>query len=103
MKMLVLLQQGPGYGEHVSDRHMNWDGGSWMWMWGLLMMIIVAVLVVWLVRSAIIAGHQTPGTGNSPIGGERDATGRAREILAERYAQGDITTDEYRERLDHLQ
>jgi putative membrane protein len=34
----------------------------------------------------------------------REATGidRARQILAERYAGGEITTDEYRERLDQL-
>jgi putative membrane protein len=34
----------------------------------------------------------------------RDRAGgeRAREILAERYARGEISSDEYRERLEHL-
>jgi len=27
---------------------------------------------------------------------------RARDILAERYARGELTTDEYRERLEQL-
>lgn len=29
-------------------------------------------------------------------------TSRAREILDERYASGELTTEEYRERLEHL-
>ena len=33
---------------------------------------------------------------------EGGGTGRAREILAERYAAGDITTDEYLERSEAL-
>jgi NADH dehydrogenase FAD-containing subunit len=32
-----------------------------------------------------------------------DPTSRAREILAERYARGEIDTDEYHDRLQHLQ
>jgi hypothetical protein len=36
---------------------------------------------------------------SSPLGIRRN---RAREILAERYARGELTTEEYRERLEHL-
>ena len=32
----------------------------------------------------------------------RSGVDRAREILAERYAGGELTTDEYRERLEQL-
>ncbi|MGH2531236.1 MAG: SHOCT domain-containing protein [Thermomicrobiales bacterium] len=37
-------------------------------------------------------------------GGPRERSGidRGRDILAERYARGEISTDEYRERLDRL-
>jgi putative membrane protein len=34
---------------------------------------------------------------------ERPGVDRAREILAERYARGELTTEEYRERLEQLQ
>lgn len=70
----------------------DWDHmGGWGWFWGTLMMltwVAVIVAVVWLV---------TRGT-------RRDEPGppRAREILDERYARGELSTDEYRERLDHL-
>jgi putative membrane protein len=33
----------------------------------------------------------------------RSSTTRAAEILAERYARGEISRDEYRERLDDLE
>ncbi len=34
---------------------------------------------------------------------ERSGIERAREILAERYARGEVTSEEYRERLDQMQ
>jgi putative membrane protein len=34
--------------------------------------------------------------------GERSSADRARQILAERYARGEISGDEYWERLDQL-
>ena len=63
-----------------------------MWLWGTLMMVIVAVAIVWLVRAAA-----SNSRGSSPTGEDH-----ARAILAERYARGELTTEEYRERLDHL-
>lgn len=80
---------------HHNDGHMTWDDGTgWMWLWGSLMMLafVAAVVVgVWLVVRA--TSHTPPSTGDRE---------RARDILAERYARGELTTDEYRERLDAL-
>ena len=76
--------------------HMDGWGGGWMWLWGVAMMTLFVVLVVWLVRAS--AGLNSPG-GTSP----RDPGDRAREILAERYAKGEVTTEEYRERVRELQ
>ena len=74
--------------------HMDgWDGG-WMWLWGLAMMVLFVVLVVWVVRT--VAG------GGGPSESTPDPLDRAREILAERYARGELTTEEYRERVDQL-
>jgi putative membrane protein len=73
--------------------HMDGWGGGWMWIWGAAMMLLVVLLVVWLVRS--IAGSSRP----EPT----DPSERARSILSERYARGELSTEEYRERLSELQ
>lgn len=72
--------------------HMDGWGGGWMWVWGALMMVIVAVAIVWLVRA----------TASGQRGSISSGSDRARAILAERYARGELTTEEYRERLDQL-
>jgi len=67
---------------------------GWMWpMWGLMMLFWLAVagLVVWLV-----ARYARPGR----TGG--DSTDTARRVLAERYARGELDTDEYNHRLQNL-
>jgi putative membrane protein len=73
-------------------------GGGWMWLWGSVMMLVLfaaTVLIVWLLaRSA---------PGHSPGGGQDfGPTERARSILAERLARGEIEPDEYNDRLRHL-
>lgn len=71
--------------------HVDGRGGGWMWFWGTLMMlswVAVIAVVVWIVtRSRATAGSRAS---------------RAEEMLDERYARGDLSTDEYRERLDNL-
>ncbi len=74
--------------------HMNGWGGGWMWLWGVAMMALFVVVIVWLVRATTGGTTQTP---RPP-----DPTDRAREILAERYARSELTTDEYRERIEQL-
>lgn len=70
--------------------HMEGWGGGWMWLWGSLMMlswvVVIAAAVWFLGRSR----------------DDRPRPSRAREILDERYASGDLTTEEYRERLEQL-
>lgn len=51
------------------------------------------------VASVIAASSGSPPP---PGPARRDPDERAREILAERYAQGELTTDEYRERIGEL-
>ena len=65
--------------------------GSWMWLWGGLMVFVALALiaaVVGLITSH--AGHATPPT---------DA---ACDILAQRYLSGEISTRQYRQRVDAL-
>lgn len=78
------------------DHMGGWGGGS-MWLWGVAMMVLFAVLIVWLVRAGVSSAPSAPVTLASG-----DRTERAFQILAERYASGEVTTDEYRERVDEL-
>ena len=67
-----------------------WMG--WMWVFWILLLVGVILLIVLLARLA--GGGLERRNGSSHAGGSR-----AREILQERYARGELTTDEYRERL----
>ena len=78
------------------DGHMGWGGGWWMLIWGTLMMAGLVVLVVWLIRTTATGSGVTHGSGGE------DPLASARRILAERYARGELSTEEYRERLDQL-
>lgn len=62
-----------------------------MWLWGLAMMALFVVLIVWLVRTVGTDAKRFDST-------EATSTRSARAILAERYARGDLSTEEYRER-----
>ena len=68
----------------------DWDHHWWP-LWPLLWLAVIVALV-WFFRR---------GRWNGP----RSQTGaeRARDILAERFARGEITGEEYRERLEQLQ
>lgn len=68
----------------------DWNLG-WSWMFGLLLLIGIVLLVVLAVR--VFGGRGTSGeTGPS----------RARQILDERYAKGELTADQYREQVQVL-
>ncbi len=77
--------------------HMNGWGGGWMWLWGVAMMTLFAVLILWLIRAA---GANSSSPASPP---RRDPHDRAREILGERFAKGELTPEEYRERVSELQ
>ena len=74
--------------------HMDGWGGGWMWLWGIAMMALFVVLIIWLVR-ATSGGQGSAAPPSHP-------SDRAREILAERYARGELTTEEYHERTQQL-
>ena len=65
--------------------------------WGWTMMIVFSTLWAGLLVTAIWALYNY--VTRSRPGGRR----APEELLADRYARGDITTDEYQERLDTLQ
>ena len=77
------------------------DGGmggmGLMWLFGLLVLVGVVTIVVVLVR---VLSDRSRNSGRVRTGA---ATGRGREILEERYARGELSTEEYRERLRALE
>ncbi len=68
------------------------DGGGGRWVWGVLIMVVmlgIVALVVWLI---VRSSHGSASVHSSS----------AREILSERFARGEIDTDEYHDRLSKL-
>ena len=68
-------------------------GMAMMWLAGLLLLGGVVVLAVVVVR-AFSGRSQDKGRTGTGAG-----FGRGREVLEERYARGELSTEEYRERL----
>ncbi|MGJ7439698.1 SHOCT domain-containing protein [Aquipuribacter sp. MA13-6] len=70
---------------------------GWVWVFWLLLvagtLLLVFVLVKTLSRSS--AGREQGGSAPPPTGAGPQ---RAREVLDERYARGEIDTQEYQER-----
>ena len=88
-----------------------WNGmGGWgtglMMLFGVLLLAGLVVLVVVLVRGMGGGSRQDQGTppGYGPPAGPGPELGgvRARQILAERYARGEIDSEEYQARLRAL-
>lgn len=69
------------------------DGHGWFWLWPLVPLFWILVCF-FVLRLFFWRGR---GYWRGPGGPD------ARAILAERYARGEITNDEYRERLGNLQ
>jgi putative membrane protein len=76
-----------------------WHDSGWAWVWMTVMMVafwaFVVVAVAWVARSL-----------RNPAEGGRSAGPLARspqDILAERYARGEIDSEEYQRRLDDIE
>jgi putative membrane protein len=70
-------------------------GMGWGWVFGVLLLLGLVVLIVVAVR-ALGGGIGPRGSGRQPA---PPGTGSARQVLDERYARGELRTEEYRERL----
>lgn len=75
-------------------------GMGWVWLFWLLLVVGVVLLVVLAVRA--VGGGVTGPRSDQRDPGARPGRSRAREVLDERYARGEMTTQEYRERLSVL-
>lgn len=79
----------------------NGWGMGWVWVVWPVLILGVVVLAVLVVRGATT---RTRSHGADPVPPRDGESGRSRaqEILDERYARGEITDEEYQERLRHL-
>ncbi len=84
---LTIVAQLMPYGHH------GWGDNDGWWGFGMFFFMFLWVAVVALIAWAVL----TRSSPSAPPPGHR-----AREILAERYARGELTTDEYHERLETL-
>jgi len=85
----------------VTGNHGPGAGMGWTWLFWLLLVLGVAVLVAVLIRA--FTGYErrdrhAPVTSSSAV----NPPPGPREILDERYARGEIDTEEYRERMRAL-
>ena len=74
---------------------------GWSWVFWILIIVGVVLLVLLAVR-LFSGGTNRTGTGGSTSGAEAGRSA-AKRILDERYARGELDTDEYRERLKGLE
>ena len=82
---------------------MMWGYGpnmGWMWLWGILLLVGIALLVLVAVR--MFAGSGGHGGMQGPPGPPYPGGSRARQILDERFARGELNADQYREHLNVL-
>jgi len=78
---------------------MHWYGGGMHW-WGYGLMTVSALALFALVVAAVVAlvRYPSPPAANSP-----PQPPAPEQLLAQRYARGEIDDDEYRRRLHTLE
>ena len=74
---------------------MGYGYGWWMWLFGLLLLGGIVLLVV-------VAVRRSSANGPRPASTVEPGSRRARDVLDERYARGEISTPEYHERREQL-
>lgn len=81
-----------------------YDGDGWMWHdgwgWGGWVLMALVMVVFWVVVIALVAfavRYLSSNRGSGPLPGP--TANRAEDVLAGRYARGEIDDDEYRKRL----
>jgi putative membrane protein len=81
---------------------MMWGYGAnmgWTWLFELVLLGSLVLLVVLAVR---VFGGSGGSSGGSDATGRTSGPSRARQILDERYAKGELTAEQYREQVQVL-
>jgi len=76
---------------------------GWGWGWGGWILMTLAMIVFWgVVITAIVVGLRSVASGTSQRNHPTSDANRAENVLAERFARGDIDEDEFRRRITAL-
>jgi putative membrane protein len=78
----------------------GWDG----WGWGGWVVMTVVMVLFWaaLITAVILAIRYLAGSRDTAASPTALGRSRAEDVLAERFASGEIDNDEYRQRLGQL-
>jgi len=79
---------------------MYWDGN--MGAWGYILMVVSFILFWGAIIAAIVVFARSMSGSNRRDGGGGHGTGSAEQLLAERFARGEIDETEYSARLAAL-
>ena len=71
-------------------------GHGWAWLYGVLLVAGLVLLAV--VVGRLVGGGPRRGGPSGDLGPRTDGMPRARRVLEERYARGEISTEEYQQR-----
>ena len=74
-------------------------GGWWMWLGGLLVIAVTALVIYALV---VIVGRSGRNPARFSYDEQRNNAENALEILAGRFARGEINDEEYRQKREAL-
>ena len=78
------------------------SGGGWMWGFGgwlMLGTLALVGLVIWWAVSVANRPHYSPIAQGHLSSGDVAGQDRTRQLLDDRYAKGELSTEEYTERL----
>jgi len=78
-----------------SDHH---DGTGWRWVIVVLLVVLIIAVTVLLVRHFAGAGAGGGGSGAASDRGPEQGRQREEDVLADRFARGEIDENEYRSR-----
>jgi putative membrane protein len=94
--MRQFVQESSGKGSTM----MMWYGGNG-WGWGGWILMTVGMVLFWalLITAVVLAVRYLTGPRGSAAGPPGSWQPRAEDLLAERFARGEIDDDEYRQRL----
>jgi putative membrane protein len=75
----------------------GWDG----WSWGGWIVMVVAMTLFWafVITGVVLAIRYVVGGSGHANRRQTSGAGRAEEVLAERFARGELDEDEFRRRM----
>ena len=81
---------------------MMYDGWGMGWGGWLLMTLVMIVFWAILITAIVLAVRYVAASGRPGAGPGPSGSARAEDLLAERFARGEIDDDEYRQRVTRL-